>query len=87
MSKALNDAIFRACADRMVCQGLRGKRRDNATLDFLAGAIAGLYAMDKRDEANHLSMVAAMIIAPRGFAEIERLIRTRAPEATEGEST
>lgn len=73
MSKEINDKIALAFKARAEMLGYKGKKRDDAALDYITGAMVGLYLAGKPVEADHLGVVAAMVIAPRGFREVERM--------------
>lgn len=73
MSAQINSRICANFVSRAEYQGYKGKKRNDAGMDFIAGAVAALEAMGHDSEAKHLLMVASMIVAPRGYGEIERL--------------
>lgn len=53
----------------------RGKRRDDFGMDYLIAAHATLEMTGQTEAAEHFGRVIAMIIATRGFAEVEHLAR------------
>ena len=59
--------------ERANALGLRGKKRDDATLDFFVGAVNALYLAGKKKDADHIATVTAMILQTRGFDEVARL--------------
>lgn len=52
--------------------GYRGKKRDNALMDFMGGAAAALYEVNHPD-ADHVNTVTGMLFSVRGFAEAEKI--------------
>jgi hypothetical protein len=73
MSKDVNKAICQQFISRSKALGYKGKKRDAAAMDFLCGAWAALEAAGRTEEAQHLGAVATMLIAPRGYSEVEAI--------------
>lgn len=65
----------RKFVERAEYLGYKGKRRDEAALDFICGW-AGAMADAKHPELNHITNCLAMIIAVRGYAEVKRIAET-----------
>ncbi len=63
-------AAFRT---RAVALGLKGKRRDEALLDYWSGATTTCLLLGRTDEAQYLNTVGSMILQVRGYSEIESL--------------
>lgn len=77
--------IARRCAVSM--DGLRGRKRDTATVCFWIGASQAAYEFGKPEEGEWINRVTTLLIATRGFAEVERIIKAADIEAlpkTEG---
>lgn len=73
MCQKLNRAIFAQFVSRSTAQGYKGKARDKAALEFVLGACAALTASGQTKEADHLELVAALLIATRGYSELATL--------------
>lgn len=80
MSQTFNQTVMKDFVRRSQALGYKGKKRNDAAIDFLAGAIAALEALKANrgnqtvaELSNHLCAVTAMLIAPRGYAEVERM--------------
>jgi len=73
MSATINKAICLLFVDRAKAQGMKGKARDKAGLEFILGAVTALRETGHDTDAAHLERVAAFLIATRGYSEIERL--------------
>lgn len=74
MSAKINSQIAKSAVARYG-KNPRGKKRDNESFEFMVGAWAALEAAGLEKEAGHLGVVLSMLIAPRGFAEIERIAK------------
>ena len=59
---------------RAKAQGLKGKARDRAALEFFLGGAAALMTGADRDRLTAL----AWVVSVRGYAEIERIVTMRA---------
>lgn len=73
-------AIAKVFVSRADATGLKGKKADAAALEFFLGAYAGAHACSNGDEtseagklAKHILLVASLIIATRGYKEVQRL--------------
>lgn len=55
-------------------EGTKGKERDRLTVQYWNGAIGALHAVDHPDK-DWVSSVGWLLIAPRGYAEIEEILR------------
>jgi len=64
--------LCRRCVTRQDLLQVTGKRREELSFEFLMGAAAALQEVD-HPETQHVVQVAALLIAPRGFAEIKRI--------------
>lgn len=53
-------------------QGLKGKARDTAAIEFMVGAFAALEA-SKHPEANHVGTYTQLAICTRGYSEVKRV--------------
>lgn len=51
---------------------LKGKKRDEAAIEFLVGAASALQ-ITNHAEANHVLTCVAMAICPRGYGEVKRI--------------
>lgn len=70
---AARRALATACMQRARTFGLSGKRRDAFANDFFAGAVAALAATQMWDLCERIRLHADVVIAERGFKEIEAL--------------
>ena len=52
--------------------GMKGKARDNAAIEFFAGALAALDAINHAD-VNHVATVTQLVICTRGYSEVKRI--------------
>lgn len=67
--------LARAFRDRSEAIGLKGKKRDDAALEFFLGAAMGLHIEGHEDASQHVLRVASWLIATRGYSEIERICK------------
>lgn len=67
--------------ERSEALNYKGKRRDDAAIDFLCGAAATLKATGHDTEAEWLGRVVYLEIATRGFKAVQRI----STQAIEGE--
>ncbi len=67
--------LCKGFVERSKAQHLTGKRRDDALMDYFAGAYYALHVSGQEKEANHTGTVAAMILSTRGYAEVEAIIK------------
>jgi hypothetical protein len=68
--------------ERMTALGLKGKKRDDATLHYWIGAATGAGLAQNENLAQHLRTLAVLLIATRGYEEVERMANT--PDHTPG---
>jgi hypothetical protein len=59
--------------ERAAALGLKGKKRDDAALDYFVGAAAGAELAGDAKLACHLGVVSAMIISVRGYIGVAEL--------------
>jgi hypothetical protein len=64
--------LARHCQKAM--EGTKGKRRDDLTIQYWNGAIGALHAVDHPDK-DWVSSVGWLLIATRGYEEIENIIK------------
>jgi hypothetical protein len=55
-------------------EGLKGKDRDRAVIQYWNGAIGALHSVEHLD-ADWVSRVGHLLIATRGYAQIESLVK------------
>lgn len=57
---------------RMEAQGIKGKKRDNAAIEFMAGALAAAYAISGDDKDPNVQGIGtlAFLVSCRGSAEL-----------------
>lgn len=66
---------------------LRGRKRDDAAMEFFVGAAMGVNTLvkEKGDDAStlydHIILVASLLIATRGYAAVVGLAKDREQEA------
>lgn len=53
--------------------GLKGKKRDDAALDYWCGAAIGAGLAGNADLERHLGRIAALVISVRGFIAIKQI--------------
>lgn len=61
------------CVERMECLGYKGKKREDAVLDYWCGFAMGAKAAGDQEMCSNLAAIGALIIAVRGYAEVKRL--------------
>jgi hypothetical protein len=61
--------------ERAQALGLKGKKRDEAALDFFTGAAAGAEIAGDKDLAKHLGILCALVVAVRGFIGVNEIAR------------
>lgn len=73
-----NAAIVKRVAvdfvERAEALGLKGKKRDDAALDYFLGAAAIARAQDNKPLENHIGRVALLVIATRGFKGVQDIV-------------
>lgn len=62
--------LARSFISRAKAQNMKGKRRDDAAMEFFCGAIASTELTGDKDGADNLATFAAMLIAVRGYAAL-----------------
>lgn len=72
MANSLLIGLSRQFVRRSEALGLKGKKRDEAAMDFFCGAFAALEAMKHGVEASNLATVIALVLSTRGYSEVEK---------------
>lgn len=72
MTETIITKLARSCRDQV--GHLKGKRRDEATVAFWAGAMFALHH-EGHEDAQWVARVAHMLIAFRGYAEVEHIVK------------
>lgn len=67
-------ALARSFVNRAKSLNLKGKKRDNAAMEFIVGAWQGASLAGNEKLAEHFGVVAALIISVRGYSEFERIV-------------
>lgn len=62
-----------AFVQRSQSLGLRGKKRDDALIEFMVGAANALTIAGAEDDAKHVTAVLAVVFSVRGFSECMRI--------------
>jgi hypothetical protein len=62
--------IARKCIERMDELGMKGKRRDDATLDYFCGAAQGLSAAGDTRAASHVGYFVAVVLSIGGYGAV-----------------
>lgn len=57
---------------RAEAQGMKGKARDRAAMEFFLGAASALRFAGRDEDAGHVILCAAMVLCSRGYSEVER---------------
>jgi len=70
---ATTRALAKGFVERATAQGLKGKRRDDAVLDYFCGAYIALKAIGETDCAHHVGTITGLVLATRGYDEVVRL--------------
>ena len=72
----MTDTVIVKLADhcRKAMEGTKGKQRDRLTVQYWNGAIGALHAVGHEDK-DWVSRVGWTLIATRGYAEIEDILR------------
>jgi len=73
--------LSRQCVERMEALKYKGKRRDDAVLDFFCGAAQGLSWAGNAEAAAHVGQRNYMVLAYRGYSEVLRLANWVEPAA------
>jgi hypothetical protein len=77
MTETIITKLARHC--QISVEGLKGKARDRAVIQYWNGAIGALHSVGYSD-ADWVSRVGHLLIASRGYREIENIIK-KAEEA------
>lgn len=64
--------LCKTFVERAEHQGLKGKARDTAAIEFMVGAYAALTATE-HPEANHVGTNLQLVICTRGYSEVKRV--------------
>lgn len=64
-----------ARATILAMEGQKGRARDKMTIAFWFGAAQGAAVAGDNETGNWIQRVAVLLIATRGFAEVERMVR------------
>lgn len=68
-------ALAKKFKERSETLGYKGKKRDDALMDYWCGAVVLAIEQDPKGSlANYLGMIGAMLFATRGYAELLRYI-------------
>jgi hypothetical protein len=59
--------------ERAEALNLKGKKRDDAALDYFVGAVAGAEMAGDTKLAEHLGVIAAMMISVRGYFAVREI--------------
>lgn len=73
-----NAELARMFKLRSESHNLKGKRRDNALMDFWAGAFCALAMAGHEDAAQNVARLMAMVLSVRGYQELDRIIESAA---------
>lgn len=66
-------ALAKRFIERAEALQLKGRRRDNAALDYFVGAAVLAELNGDADLSNHLGTISALIISVRGFFGVKEL--------------
>lgn len=61
--------------ERKDALGYKGKKLDDAALDFFIGAAVGARAAGNDDIAKHIEAVAALLVAVRGYVAVSEILK------------
>jgi hypothetical protein len=73
MHETMIMSLTKAFVSRSTEQGYKGKRRDDAALEFFLGAVVSARELGREDVAQHLEVFAALVLSVRGYRELELL--------------
>lgn len=73
MASRILQALARKFIGRADGLGYRGKKRDDAALDFFCGAAVAPDAAERGDLSQHIHTVNALVIATRGYVAVREL--------------
>ncbi len=76
MPNDIASAIAKGFIERATETGLKGKRRDDAALDYIIGAAKAAEALDQVAACNRLATM-AYFVAIKGYKEVERFAELR----------
>lgn len=77
----INNELARKFVDRATHLGLKGKKRDDAVLEFFCGAATALELAGRTDEANQVTCCATMLLATRGYLGLLPLVTVQDEKA------
>lgn len=66
--------VAKACTDRMAALGLKGRKRDDACLDFYCGAATVLEGLS-HPAAQAIATQAGLIVAIRGYLGVQGILK------------
>ena len=73
--------LSRLCVQRMEALKYKGKRRDDAVLDFFCGAAQGLAWAGNAEAAAHVGQYLYMVLRIQGYSEVLSLANWVEPAA------
>lgn len=73
MTATLTKALAQKFIERSEALGLKGKKRDDAALDFWCGAASALELSGRKLDADTLGRQAALIVAVRGYFGVREM--------------
>lgn len=65
--------ICQQFVERSEALGYKGKRRDDAAIDYMVGAAQGCIAAGEKDVGESIGRIVYMSVSTRGYKEIQRL--------------
>lgn len=65
---------------RAEAQGMKGRKRDEAMIEFMVGAWAALHEAG-HPQSDHINVVLSMVLTVRGYAECLRIANASDAEA------
>jgi hypothetical protein len=72
--KRLNARVAQSFIERAAAQGMKGKARDKAAVEFAVGAASAAFQMHGQESAEWSGLSAlAFLVAVRGYEELERI--------------
>ena len=78
MTDTNHTTLRKLCAsfvERAAALNLKGKKRDDALMDYMIGAHVALAATGQAEDAQHVGNVAALLFSVRGYRECEQIAR------------
>lgn len=77
MTTAITREIALKFIERAQLLDLRGKRRDEAAVDFFCGAGVALMAAGKETEAKTVALVGQLVVAVQGWGGVRKLAENK----------